>query len=480
MRTSAKTTKKNRVTQGLFATLACTIFIVSPVSAETGEQLFAKGKVLEALPLFKNQITDHPDNVRARYYLSLIFLQQSKRDQAWEQLKKILELAPHSAEADYARQIATTYHFVSDLTPRATADSKHAEGDDDLRNATRQASELSAQAEREAQALDRKADQLAHDMEATPAVGRRSWGSAYNQAAIDDATRPLRLQATAVRERGKREAADYLMKAQLRASYQSSGERVSRPENEGLKKDLLNNDRQQSVPYIDEISYWRVLKKMQLGSNLWSALLLKPKFREQILTGKASVEEIKNSYTASEKSSDAAWIQAHQSAQRQFAPSKDLPVDLAGYDINQFVGLRCGSYHSLFDDDGICYKIFFDFKDASSTLTPEIYLQFVKRLAENGFVGDSKISMQPGFVRFNYNDIIVHTGSPKMAQLAEAVGVEIFNSRLEYVGRGVDVRGTDSVNGRGNTLDWHHYLAASSDLSRLSQKALNFLGTATP
>jgi hypothetical protein len=470
-----------RLTGLALAILASFALAVNPASAQTAEQLFTEGKLVEALALFQSQIANRPGNVRARYYVALISVRQSKMDLAREQIQKILELAPQSQEADYARKIAASYHLDSSIGPTSVGNSNKTDNDEDLRYAEKQAAELTAQAEREAQALDRKADQLARDMQATPAVGRRSSGSAYSQTAIEDATTPLRSQATEVRQRGKREAADLLMRAQLRASAPASRQlQISRRGTEAADSNQSNDDRQHVVPYVDEISYWRDLRKMRLGQALAATLLLKPKYRGQILSGKATVDEVKNSYSASEKAIDEAWIQAHQSAQRQFIASRELPVDLAGYDINQFVGLRCGQYSTLFDDDGMCYKIFFDFKDPSTALTPELYLQFVKRLAQSAFTGDSKICMQPGYVRFNYNDIIVHTGSPKLAQLAEAVGVDVFNSRLEYVGRGVDVRGSTGSTGRGETLDWHHYLAAYSDLSRLSTKALNFIGVAAP
>jgi hypothetical protein len=260
-----------------------------------------------------------------------------------------------------------------------------------------------------------------------------------------------------------------------------------------------------NVPRIDEIAYWRQVKRMSLdGEARTQALRLKPKFRADVLSGRLAIDQLP--YSKTDRSIDEKWIQAHQQMERDFQQQADQTISVAGYDINQFVGYRCGKNNwNAYDDDGICYKVYFDFKDAARDLSPQLYFEFMQKLDKAGFIGDSKVSMTPGSIRFFYNNIIVHTGTPESAKLAEQIGLAFFGSRLEYYATGVDVQQTKRTVDRGpvlargagindkhprreillpnlkpatrwsNPIDWHHYLSETDDLSRLSPRALQFV-----
>jgi hypothetical protein len=115
-------------------------------------------------------------------------------------------------------------------------------------------------------------------------------------------------------------------------------------------------------------------------------------------------------------------------------------------------------------------QIFFEFKNATTDLTPQAYIDFVEALSNAGFVGDSKIPLSPGSIRFHYNNVIVHAVSRAQALLAEQFGSRYWGGKLENIGRGVDVE-----QGQRN-YDWHHYLCANGgDLNNLSRETLDYL-----
>ena len=222
-------------------------------------------------------------------------------------------------------------------------------------------------------------------------------------------------------------------------------------------------------PHIDELAYWEQLRRGGARPDLHNGLMLKPEYRSQYLAGHA-VPEIKNEHYSSDKQdTDERWISAHQAALKSFRADAGLPLAVANYPIEAFVGYKAGQQVRFFDQDGFCYKVFFDFTDAARDLTPELYLQFSRALAAAGFVGDSKIAMTPGFVRFNYNDVIVHTGSPEQAKLATRVGMQVFGSRVAHIARGVDVKQMNTA--VRDVQDWHEFLSTHTDLSALSAQA---------
>jgi tetratricopeptide (TPR) repeat protein len=223
-----------------------------------------------------------------------------------------------------------------------------------------------------------------------------------------------------------------------------------------------------NVPRIDELRYWHQIDSVVSQGERHSALMLKPKYRQELLSGPNKLSSIMSNYSDGDRAIEERWVAAHQAAMQSFRQQPDLPVKVAGYNPNQFVGYRCGGAGRIMDQDGICYKVFFEFDDAVRDLTPELYLQFAKELAKAGFNGDSKIGMGPGYTKFYYNNIIVHAPDPETARIAEQVGLHLFGSRLVHYAHGVDVL-------RPTPQDWHEFLATSSDLSRLSQRALLYV-----
>jgi hypothetical protein len=183
----------------------------------------------------------------------------------------------------------------------------------------------------------------------------------------------------------------------------------------------------------------------------WHALVVRPRYRERLASGADTYETlVAREYTDADRASDASWTRALRVAQQAFVPT--ATVAPAGYDLRAYVGYRVGPPIPTPAGPVLDYKVFFEFDDFRASLSPERYAGFVARLDEVGFHGDSKIDLRPGRVRFQYNDLIVHAPSIRMAACAEATGRAYFEDEIAHVGRGVDVR----VGGR--PTDWHHFL----------------------
>ncbi|MCB9761140.1 MAG: hypothetical protein H6739_14970 [Alphaproteobacteria bacterium] len=118
--------------------------------------------------------------------------------------------------------------------------------------------------------------------------------------------------------------------------------------------------------------------------------------------------------------------------------------------------------------DGIAWKVFLQLDDFASVLTAAELERLLTALHARGFSGDFKIDLRPRYTRFNYNQVIVHTSSARMAVCAEAVAVEVLGERLAATGRGLDV----ALEGRVH--DWHRFLLRSK-LEVLSQEARGFV-----
>jgi hypothetical protein len=155
-----------------------------------------------------------------------------------------------------------------------------------------------------------------------------------------------------------------------------------------------------------------------------------------------------------------------------------LPKNLqvAGYDPAYFVGYLNNGFHGIRTSVG--YKVFFELRDAIKDLSPATYLQFAEFLSEKGFVGDSKIPLGAGQVRFQYNNVIVHAASLEHALYAEKLGIQFFGNKLAHTGRGIDSYIGDQPQ------DWHHYLASKrgniNDLSFTTTQYLTFATGASP
>ena len=263
-----------------------------------------------------------------------------------------------------------------------------------------------------------------------------------------------------------------------------------------------------TIPVVDELDYLEQLKSKRpdlYASDCYSSLVLKPEYRPTLLGGMGSYASIQTKeYAAADVAADADWVKSMQAAQVLFCeqspnaggcskictaacaacPSSSLGTTVdsaksvrpAGYPLCNFVGylVNLGPSGTPYDKTGqvVSWKIFLEFgPDFRTTLTAASYRAFSDRLAAAGFRGDSKIPLQDGQVRFQYNDIIVHGHSPTDAKIAERVGLEMFGSSLVGHGRGLDVAVATATTG---VLDWHHYLCAEGS-SKLSADALSFV-----
>lgn len=201
-----------------------------------------------------------------------------------------------------------------------------------------------------------------------------------------------------------------------------------------------------------------VLMSMHSGSvqdPAYLALVIRPQFRDQILFHKPDTYQtiMTRQYSMEERASDVAWVKALQQAQLQF--QSDASVYPAGYPIQAFVGYKVGPNVPIHDQGGLDYKVFFEFADFQKTLSPSAYAGFARYLSQLGFQGDSKIPLQPGQARFQYNNLIVHAPSIPLAQCAEAAGIAYFGRQaIAHIARGVDV----GLAPGGKPTDWHHFL----------------------
>jgi hypothetical protein len=230
----------------------------------------------------------------------------------------------------------------------------------------------------------------------------------------------------------------------------------------------------QNVPYIEEIAYWHRLLAGPKRTDLHLGLMLKSEYRDAYMAGSNANSIIAGRYSAQQQEQDAAWIVSQQNAEQSFVSHGSSAIHVAGYPINAFVGYKCGAGRMI-DEDGFSYKVFLDFKNPIKDLTADAYLQFVEEIFKNGFVGDSKVPMTPGAVRFNYNNVIVHAPSPESAKIAERVARQMFGDKLAHTGRGIDVMKARLQDPTARGRDWHVFLSTNTDLNELSPKALKFV-----
>ena len=170
---------------------------------------------------------------------------------------------------------------------------------------------------------------------------------------------------------------------------------------------------------------------------------------------------------------DSKWVEAHQSFIKSL--SKDelrSSVSVAQYPVNKFVGYNVGNARQIQYGIGnlkFMYKVYFELIDFAHDLTPERYLEFSNALDRDGFSGDSKIQLSPGFMRFHFNNIVVHARSLNDALIAERVGLDFFKGNLAARARGLDVEVNKKM-----VLDWSEFLC-QQDISQLPADALNYV-----
>lgn len=106
------------------------------------------------------------------------------------------------------------------------------------------------------------------------------------------------------------------------------------------------------------------------------------------------------------------------------------------YFIDNFASYQVGSPKiSWGKDRGYTFKVFFEFKNPQKDLTPNRYREFSRKLSEAGFEGDSKIPVLPGWIRFAWNNIIIHAPTIGYAKIAEKVGLDFFSGELLLLSR---------------------------------------------
>jgi hypothetical protein len=150
-------------------------------------------------------------------------------------------------------------------------------------------------------------------------------------------------------------------------------------------------------------------------------------------------------------------------AQFPFYPGFYNPRSFSSYEVN--------SPLPIWTKEGYVYKVFFEFQNPELDFTPERYHEFSRRLALAGFRGDSKIPLLDGWIRFTWNNVIVHAPSAQEAMIAEKVGLDFFGPYLTSYSRGVDV--WNDLSG-GKPMDWPTFLC-TSDPQKLPQNIVQFL-----
>jgi hypothetical protein len=88
---------------------------------------------------------------------------------------------------------------------------------------------------------------------------------------------------------------------------------------------------------------------------------------------------------------------------------------------------------------GYDWKLLFEIADYANALASDAYQRFSQALGSAGYTGDTKISMKPGWARFQYNTLIVHAHSRADAAIAEQVAASTFGAALVGYARGTDV-----------------------------------------
>jgi hypothetical protein len=200
-------------------------------------------------------------------------------------------------------------------------------------------------------------------------------------------------------------------------------------------------------------------------------LSLKPQYRQGYFASASLDSFIKQHYTVSEQAADQRWSEEHRQmiARMSGNPQKNLQV--AGYDSRFFAGYTNNGFRGT--RAPVCYKVFFEFTDPISDLTPALYLKFAEYLSEQGFHGDSKVPLAPGQARFHYNNLIVHAANLQHALYAEELGIRFFGGKLARTGRGIDSYTNQEP------LDWHHFLAANKgSLNGLPPVTIQYLNFA--
>ena len=233
------------------------------------------------------------------------------------------------------------------------------------------------------------------------------------------------------------------------------------------------NAQQSAIPRIDELSWAKEIgekrhddyNQVQKGAKV---LLLRPQFRNAYLQSGDLEGFISQHYTSSEQMADEKWADEQRRMLASMRLKNEKNLQPANYAEQFFVGYRNNDFRGRADN--VCYKVFMELKDPLRDLTPSEYVRFAQYLSDKGFIGDSKIPLAHGQIRFQYNNVIIHAASMEHALYAEKLGREFFGSKLAGTARGIDSYITSEPQ------DWHHYLASNKgELNGLSYATIQYL-----
>lgn len=241
--------------------ISALMVLAIPVLAEPTDELsqtafayFNAGRYKESYPLFLRMVKRDGSDLRAKYYLALVCQKTGQAHNAIQMYVQIVSIAPNSNEAKYSKVALNILAHRKTLPPiihasgsmssldsssgtskgtskagstgsstgASTSTNAAATGtvpDRDMRAAEAQSAELLANAKRQADALDAKADAIEKDMASV--LKPKGNGPAFTRADIDAETADMRKQSVDIRARGQRESDDVLNRANLR--QQASG-----------------------------------------------------------------------------------------------------------------------------------------------------------------------------------------------------------------------------------------------------------------
>lgn len=210
-------------------------------------------------------------------------------------------------------------------------------------------------------------------------------------------------------------------------------------------------------------------------------LIAKPEYRAEILNGSSMSLLIKEHYSKKMRRKDVNWADEYR-RQGQAIQQMDGYQLADYYDPSDYAGFLVGKSkpkkdknlltHPFIDHRGIGYKVFFQIKDFQTNLRAHEFQSFAKALADAGFQGDLKVQLQPGNMRFKFNNIVVHSASKNDSFLAEKVGLKFFAGKLSGISRGVDV--DIDPHGKLEALDWSEFLC-TRNLSELPQDVKDYV-----
>jgi hypothetical protein len=264
----------------------------------------------------------------------------------------------------------------------------------------------------------------------------------------------------------------------------------------------ISSARAATAPFMNLLEYRQELLRLKGPNDERCAmnLRIRPSLRSVVLKEGHNFDWLVSdrNYLKSQRTVDQEWVLKQQnsmmnertrietrlhilaSGQSPWVSYQDTNLDrLNGYKfypgfypLAAFVSYQVGRPRMPWGKDrGFTFKVFFEFKNPQTDLTATLYREYSRKLSEAGFEGDSKIPVLPGWIRFTWNNIIVHATTLASAKTAESIGLNFFGKRLASYSRGVDVQ--SGLNSK-EIIDWPHYLC-SEDPSTLPADVSDFV-----